>query len=135
MSVTTNGPRKFVGRQYPLAVLADYGAGSTDISQGFTIKLPPGAYIVSGKLTLATAFNGTTPVLTVKDSAASPVSLFGNVDATAVAVTQSLAADAGAYYPFGTTLTVAVSGGATSGLAYILLEYVQLGRENEVYSA
>lgn len=135
MSVTTNGPRKFVGRQYPLAVLADYGAGSTDISQGFTIKLPPGSMLVSGAVNVATAFNGTTPALTVKDSSGTPVSLFGSVDAATVAVTDALVAGAGVYYPFGTTLTVAVSGGATAGLAYILLNYVQLGRENEVYTA
>lgn len=135
MSVTTNGPRKFVGRQYPLTVLADYGAGSTDISQGFTIKLPPGTMLVSGSVNLATTFNGTTPKLTVKDSSTTPVSLFGDIDAATAAVTAALTAGGSKYYPFGTTLTVAVSGGATSGLAYIRLEYLQLGRENEVYSA
>jgi hypothetical protein len=137
MAVTTlSGPRNFVGRQRTLEVLVDFGAAPNDIlSTGAVINLPPNSMLVSGSVNVATVFGGTTPKITVKDANGTPTSLFGNVAADAVAITPALAAGAGAVYPFGTTLTIAVAGGTvTAGLAYVRIAYVQLGREDEVYT-
>jgi hypothetical protein len=133
---TPTTPRNFVGRQYGLDVVVDFGAQADDIlATGVTINLPPNSMIVSGAVNVATVFGGTSPKLTVKDNAGSPVSFFGNVAADAVAVTAALVAGAGAVYPFGTKLTIAVAGGTvTAGLAYVRISYVQLNRENEIYS-
>lgn len=136
MAVTTlSGPRNFVGRQYALDVLVDFGAGANDVADGVTINLPPNSMLVSGAVNVTTVFGGTTPKLTVKDGAGTPVSLFGDVAADAVAITAALVAGSGAVYPFGTKLTIAVAGGVvTAGLAYVRIEYIQLNRENEVYT-
>lgn len=131
MSISTTA-RSFVGRQYRMTVLVDFGSSATDYTYGATLKLPPNSMLLSGLVNVTSAFNGTTPVLTVKDNAASPVSLFGAVDATAAAVTDALVANAGHLYTTGATLTVAVTGSPTAGKAVIALDVVQLGRENEV---
>lgn len=133
---TLTGPRNFHGRQYSLQVLVDFGAGANDIVSGVKVKLPPGSLLLSGSASVSTVFGGTTPKLTVKDSASTPVSVFGDVAADAVANTAALVAGAGTYYPFGTTFTIAVAGGTvTAGLSLVRLEYIQLNRENEVFTA
>lgn len=133
---TLNGPRNFHGRQYSLQVLVDFGAGDNDITDGVTVKLPPGSVLLSGSASVSTVFGGTSPKLTVKDSSATPVSVFGNVAADAVGNTAALTTGAGTFYPFGTTFTIAVAGGTvTEGLSLVRLEYIQLNRENEVYTA
>lgn len=133
---TFNAARNFHGRQYPLQVLVDFGASTDDVLYGVTVKIPPGSVLLSGSASVATVFGGTSPKLTVKDNAATPVSVLGSVAADAVANTSALAVGAGTYYPFGATFTIAVAGGTvTSGLALVRLEYIQVNRENEVYTA
>ena len=131
---STAGPRYWVGRQYSLDLMVDYGNGANDIADGVKVVLPPNAVLVSGAVNVQTAFGGTSPVLTAVDSSVSPVSLFGNVSATAIAVTGALTENADAFYPFGTTITITVTGGTvTAGLAYVRFSYIVFGRENEVY--
>lgn len=134
MSISTTA-RKIVSRQYRMSVVVDFGAEATDFTYGATVKLPPNTLLLSGAVNVTTAFNGTTPALTVTDNAAAPVSLFGSVSASATGVTGALAANAGHLYSTGAVLTVAVSGGATSGAALVILDVIQVGRENEVYAS
>lgn len=137
MAVTTlNGPRSFHGRQWELRVLVDFGAGTNDLADNVLVKLPPNSMLTSGAVNVVTVFGGTAPKLTVKDSLSTPTSVFGNVAADAVGVTAALTAGAGTFYPFGTTFTLNVAGGTvTAGLAYVTLGYIQVNRENEVYTA
>jgi len=118
----------FRGRQYPLVAAIDFTAAD-NAADGVVIKLPPGALLIGGAALVSTVFNGTTPALTAKDSANN--SLFGSVDATAAAETALVA---GRYYPLGTSITVAVSGGATTGEAFVNVSYAIVDRTNEVYS-
>lgn len=131
---STAGPRYWVGRQYSLDVLLDYGTGANDIADGVIVNLPPNSVLLSGAVNVQTVFGGTSPKLTAVDSSVSPLSLFGNVAADAVAITSALTAGTDVFYPFGTTITVKVAGGTvTAGLAYVRFSYIIFGRENEVY--
>jgi hypothetical protein len=135
MAVTQNGPRAFVGRQWELVAMVDYGSDVNDLTQSPVVSIPPGSYLTDGFVNVSTVFGGTTPKLTVLDNSGTPVSLFGNVAADAVAVTGALVAGKGKFYPFGAKFTVLVAGGTvTAGLATVVLKYVTLGRENEVYT-
>lgn len=138
MAETTfsGGTRNFHGRQYELRAMVDFGADPNDIVNGVTLKLPPGSLLTSGIVNVQTVFGGTSPKLTVQDSASTPVSVFGNVAADAVSTTAALTAGAGTFYPFGTTFTLKVAGGTvTTGLAFVTLGYIQRNRENEVFTA
>jgi len=132
---STAGPRYWVGRQYGLDILADYGAGTNDIADGVIINLPPNSLLVSGAVNVQTVFGGTSPKLTAVDNSATPLSLFGNVAADAVGITAALTAGADVFYPFGATITIKVAGGTvTPGLALVRLSYLIKDRENEVYT-
>lgn len=143
MALTNQGSKGNGGRdrQYTLNALLTYNtddlaaaAVGTQAAGTVVFYLPPGAYLLGGNLSVKTAFNGTTPVLTVKDNSASPVSIFGSVAGGTVANTP-IAAGIGTYYPAGATITVATGGtSVTTGEALIHLSYIVLGRGNEVYT-
>ena len=122
-----------VERQWTLEAVTDINLAEDATDLTFTVMLPPNAVLVGGQAIVSTAFNGTTPKLTAVDNSASPISIFGNVDATAVAVTP-IAAGAGTLYPAGATVTVGVSGSPTAGRAIVRLSYLILGRANELYT-
>lgn len=117
-------------RQWGLHATVQFLAA--DIATNVVVYLPPGALLLGGDAVVTTVFNGTTPKLTATDNSGSPISFFGNVDAATAAHT-GIAAGAGTYYPQGATVTIAVSGGATSGAALVDLRYVVVGRSNEAY--
>ncbi len=137
MAFTNQGSAGNAGRdrQYTLNALFSFGTDQLAASPPTTVFfLPPGAYLLGGNLGVKTTFNGTTPVITVKDNSGSPVSLFGSV-AGGTAANTALAAGLGTYYPAGATLTVAMTGTTvTTGEALIHIQYIVLGRGNEVYT-
>lgn len=122
-----------VDRQWTLEALTEINLATDPTDTSFVVQLPPNALLVGGQAIVNTVFNGTTPKLTAIDNSASPISIFGNVDATAAAVT-NIAAGAGHFYPAGAVITVGVSGAPTAGRAFVRLSYLILGRANELYT-
>ena len=123
-----------VERQYPLHIVVDIDMSQPDADPANVINVPPNAVLLRGSVNVLVAFNGTTPKLTAIDNSTSPISLFGNLDATAVAYTAALVAGAGHEYPAGAVVNLGVSGTPTAGRAVVDLEYVVIGRANEVYT-
>lgn len=121
-----------VERQWTLETLTNIDL-SVPTDSTFKVVLPPNAVVVSGQAIVLTAFNGTTPKLTAVDDSGSPISFFGNVDATAVAVT-AIAAGSGHFYPVGANVTISLSGSPTAGHALVRLGYVIVDRANEIYT-
>lgn len=142
MALTNQGSKGNGGRdrQYTLNALLSFNTddlaapAQTGQAAGTVVfYLPPGAYLLGGNLSVKTAFNGTTPTLTAKDNSASPVSLFGTVAGTVG--NTALAAGLATYYPAGATIVVAAGGtGVTTGEALVHVQYIVLGRGNEVYT-
>ncbi len=117
-------------RQYPLVAdvpimtIANIGAGL-----GYDVVLPPGAYVREVYADTLVAFDGTTNTITISDGTTTFVNA-QDVKSTG----RETAAVPGKYYPNGGTIsiTMAQTGSATVGQVKPTIEYVILGRVNEV---
>lgn len=109
--------------------MANAGSGANI----YTVKVPPGTYMLATIVDTITAFNAvSTNTITISDGTNTIVS------AESVASTGRETVDiaAGLFYPNGATLTVtfAETGtAATAGRALVVFHYAVVGRSNENY--
>lgn len=137
----------FSGRQYPLMAVADLTYEDLNDDQVDQIfALPGGAIILSVMVKVLTAFNGTTPVLSVglySESTTDPDIFIDGVDLTVVeGYSASLRAQAdegnldealGVVPTDGDEIAIlyANAGTATAGRLQLMVEYVVPGRSQE----
>lgn len=128
--------KKVNERQWPLFVCAELAADSGDFAAASlvtaVVDLPPNAVVTGGGVLVDTAFNSTTNGLDVGDADDPDRYTSAVVDLKTVGYT---ALD-GEFlrYPAGKTLTFdyTTTGTApTTGKAYVLIEYVIVGRATE----
>jgi hypothetical protein len=100
-------------RQYELSLFYHLGNNPNDSVTGVSFLLPPGALITGGSVYLITGGGGT---ITVTDNQASPVSLFGTIQAGAGQVNGTTITAAGSGYTSGATVafSAAPAGGVTA---------------------
>jgi hypothetical protein len=132
----TNYPKVNVQeeRQWPLAAFIDLSIANYGAGNGFTIVVPPGAFLLSMGAFVNAAFNaGTTNTLTVVDNASTPVTFANAVTIGALGPVAFVTPVQ--YYPNGATITVSAAQtgtAATAGSAFFYMSYVINGRANEV---
>lgn len=119
-------------RQYPLIGYADLGIANIGTGNGITMTIPVNALVLSVQSVQVTAFNSaTTTTLTAGDGTTTFLSA---VDAKAAA-NVLYSSTVGKFYPSGGTLTVSMAetgAAATAGRAIAFMEYLVIGRSNEV---
>ena len=122
-----------IERQYALAVDVDLGVANMGSGNGITVKLPPGAYMIDIKAHIVTAFNSaTTATVSASDGTTTFISA---EDAKAAALTNVVVDVPRKFFPSGGTITFSLAetgATATAGRIIGLVEYVILGRGNEV---
>ena len=117
-------------RQAPLTALIEVGVEHIGTNNGVTFKVPHGAYVTDVKANVATAFNSsTTTTLSVSDGTTTFVSAQNakSPGAVTVAVAQK-------FFPTGGTFTVSLAetgNAATTGKAYVAVQYVEVSRWSE----
>lgn len=128
-----------VARQNVLSAVVRLGAtanGAIPAATSMTIKLPPNAMIVGGAYRVVTGATGTTPTLSMVDSAAVPNTLLSAV-AIGVADVGGIIdepAEIGNFYPSGTTLSFTVGGTTPAvGDVLVVVSYIVVGRSDEIY--
>ena len=94
------------------------------------IGLPPNAVIIGGQLVVTTAFNGSTYPVVVGDSTTADRYL-GTADRKAAALVPLVPTG---YIGIGENLrlTITPTGSTTAGVATVRIQYVVVGRANEV---
>lgn len=127
---------KITERQYPLVAIARVSIESAATT---TIQLPPNAMLMGGYYHVYEAATGTTPTLTMVDSAETPDTILSAVaigTAPAGGVLDEAAA-LGNFYPSGTTLSFTTGGTDTpaGGDVLVAVQFVVVGRSNEVYGS
>ena len=124
---------KFINnRQYPKVALAIINGG---LQFGDQMLLPPGALVVGGGITVATAIAGTSPTITLVDNAGSPFTFLSAIAAGTTTVAALANNSIGRFYPAGAKLTFTLGGTPTAGTgkALVHLHYVLELAENELY--
>jgi hypothetical protein len=126
------------GRQYPLTAVQK--VTFEDLNDGTlaacTIELPENAIILSGFLDVTVAFNSTTSDSFTLGYDGDADFYLTATDGQAVARTSILAAGlapvtVAAKVPMTIALTPGTADTATTGVAYVVVEYVVVGRANE----
>lgn len=120
--------KKLIDRQWPLAAMANVGAGNVGTGNGLELTLPPGALLLRLAVVTTVAFDGTTPTLTVGDG----TTTFANaVDVTSTGA--ETVTGTPKFYPTGGKLSITAAGTTvTKGAAYVVAEYVAKDRGNEI---
>lgn len=120
--------KKLIDRQWPLAAVAVVGADNVGAGKGLEFTLPPGALLLRIAVQTTTAFNGTTPTLTVGDG----TTTFANgVDISSAGAETTTGVPK--FYPTGGKVSITAAGtGVTSGEAIVVAEYVVKNRGNEI---
>lgn len=124
------------GRQYALAAVqkVNFDDVTTAGLSAIQIELPPGAIVLRGSLDVTTPSNASgAGTLSVGLSGGSATAFLAATDLKTAANT-AFTGGAGMYLPNGgkITLTSAANTTATAGVAYVIVEYVVVGRGNEV---
>lgn len=120
--------KKLIDRQWPLATFAVVGADNVGTGKGLEFTLPPGALLLRIAVQTTTAFNGTTPTLTVGDGTTTFASGVDISSAGAETVT-----GVPKFYPTGGKVSITAAGtGVSSGEAIVVAEYVVKNRGNEI---
>lgn len=120
--------KKLIDRQWPLAAVAVVGADNVGAGKGLEFTLPPGALLLRLAVQTTTAFNGTTPTLTVGDGTTTFANGVDISSAGAETVT-----GVPKFYPTGGKVSIAAAGtGVSSGEAIVVAEYVVKNRGNEI---
>jgi hypothetical protein len=125
------------GRQFPLTAVQKIVFGDTldDSINALTIELPENALMLDGYLTTTTVFNSTTAdVLTIGDGTDVDYYLAAGNLQSAVRKQFTTAALAKLTTDANKSLVLTWSGAtgdATTGEAYVVVEYVVVGRANE----
>lgn len=124
--------RKLTAVQYPMTFVHEFTF--EDIGDELVIDLPAHfIYTGSGNINVITAFDGTTPTVSVVDNAQTPNEFLATTALTA-GVKAFASGEANNYYPSGARiriLPVVASGTATAGRAIVVFEGVVVGRQNE----
>lgn len=124
--------RKLTAVQYPMSFVHEFTF--EDVGDTLVIDLPSHfVYTGLGRIIVVTAFDGTTPTVSVVDNAGTPNTYLASTAMTAGVKTFD-AAEANNYYPSGariSILPVVASGTPTAGRAIVILDGVVLGRQNE----
>lgn len=124
--------RKLTAVQYPMSFVHEITF--EDVGDELVIDLPSHfIYTGLGTVNVITAFNGTTPTISVVDNAGTPNTYLASTALTA-GVKAMDAAEANNYYPSGariSILPVVASGTPTAGRAIVTFTGVVLGRQNE----
>lgn len=119
------------GRQYPLVALAAATPENNGAGNEIVVNVRPGTLLRGVQVLTLTAFDSTTNTITIADG----TTVF--VNAQDIKSTGSeTAAVAFKYYPSGGTITVSLAStgtAPTAGLVHILLDFVQVGRANELH--
>lgn len=119
------------GRQYPLVALAALTPENNGAGNEVIINVRPGALLRGVQVLTLTAFNSTTNTLNISDGTTTFVSVED------IKTTGSETVDVGfKYFPSGGTITIALAStgdAPTAGLAHVLLDFVQVGRANELH--
>lgn len=118
-------PNNNEGRQYPLAAVVTFS------DEDIKLYLPAGALVTGGSVVVTAASATGTQTATLKDDSGTPVSLMGNVGISATGSTPMPSTGLGMYYPSGAVLTFNAQSPDAKGFIY--LEYVVVGRANEVF--
>ncbi len=124
---------KIIERQYPLVAVARI---SVETAATTTIKLPPNTMLQGGYYHVIDGASGTSPTLSMVDSAGSPQTLLSAVaigtDGAGGIIDE--AGEVGNFYPAGTTLSF-TTGGTTpaGGDILVAVNYIVVGRCSEVY--
>lgn len=120
--------KKLIDRQWPLAAVAVVGADNVGTGKGLEFTLPPGALLLRIAVQTTTAFNGTTPTLTVGDGTTTFANGVDISSAGAETVT-----GVPKFYPTGGKVSITAAGtGVSSGEAIVVAEYVVKNRGNEI---
>lgn len=120
--------KKLIDRQWPLATFAVVGADNVGAGKGLEFTLPPGALLLRLAVQTTTAFNGTTPTLTVGDGTTTFANGVDISSAGAETVT-----GVPKFYPTGGKVSITAAGtGVSSGEAIVVAEYVVKNRGNEI---
>lgn len=119
-------------RQFARKIVVELNPDTIGAANKVTAKLPQGAILLSVVLLTATAFNSaTTTTGTITDG----TTVFANgVDLKSTG--SETVANAPKHYPQGGTLDFSVAetgAAATDGLAFGIVEYVQVGSGDEIY--
>lgn len=122
---------KVTNAQYPL--IFNVELGPDDIGNEVVVDVQPGFILLRAVVAVRTAFNGTTPTISVVDNKDTPTEIID--DATSLATVAATAATVlYGEYPSGgklRILPVVASGSVTAGLADVLIEGIVKGRQNE----
>lgn len=123
-------------RQYALTAVqkTDYSDFATPGLSTLTVELPPGAVIVGGGILVVTASNAAgAATLSVGITGGSATAFLPATGIKAAGYT-AFSTGVGTYLPNGgsVSLTSALTTGATAGEVQVLVNYVVLGRGNEV---
>lgn len=122
---------KLIDRQYPLAVVAALGVANLGPGNEIKARIPPEALLIDVKLVTAVAFDSaTTATGTISDGTTTFVDATdlktAGLETTAVATK---------FYPVGGEITISLAqtgAAATLGQAIAVVQYVVLGRGNEI---
>lgn len=121
---------KIIDRQWPLSALAEVLPKHVGASNGYQVVVQPGTLVTGIRVQTITAFNGTTPTLTVGDG----TTTFANAVDIATTGAETVA-NVPKYYPLGGTISISAAnagGSTTAGLAFVEVTYVQKDRGNEI---
>lgn len=125
---------KLTGVQYSMVFHATLTA--SDVGDTYEIDLPPGFILAEAVLAKRTAFNGTTPAVSIVDNKTSPTTIIASNDLASLVTPAVEAALPVKYtnYPNGGKLIIAVTGsGSTAGEADVIVKGIVKGRQNERY--
>lgn len=116
-----------IDRQYPLAMVVKTTAANVGAGNGYTFKLPVNALFLRALVRTETAFDGTTPTLTMGDG----TTTFANgVDISSTG--SETVSNVPKFYPSGGTISITLAGtDVTAGLGIVVAEYVILNRGGE----
>lgn len=125
---------KIYARQHVLAAVAPFTIANVGAGNEITIALPPGAQVVGVLICTTTAFNGgTTDTMTVTDGTNVFANTSDNVGTTGI---ETAAPVGTCYYPNGGTVTISIAtvgAAATTGAGNVVIQYVDLDRQDEHY--
>lgn len=125
--------------QYPMVFTATVGAEAGAADGEYVIDVPAGFVLTGGATRVQTAFDGTTPTVSVVDNMDTPNTLIAAAALTAADAVASLAAGVlYTHYPAGGKLTIDIAGAPTVGELIVLIQGVVMGRQHErvgAYSA
>jgi len=119
------------GRQYPLVALAEATPANDGAGNEIFVNVRPGTVLRGVQVLTLTAFTSTTNTITISDG----TTTFVNAQDIKTTGSETVAV-AFKYFPSGGTITISLArtgDASTAGLVHVLLDFVQLGRANELH--